>query len=878
MTRLLLLSSASVFATSLALTGCDCNGNPTTDSGMSDAGPTDDAPPGDDAFAAACEAPVPFERGSADGAADPLTIPAGQSRVGRVTEAMLPADPRGLAVWKAGDFVMASSSGVALVIEDVGVSDLYDRYGGRPVGIAAVEGGRLTHAGNFNEILLGFSTFLVETESVTVMNDGSDGNAAVVRVTGPLGPIDFAGALIDAFSGGNRFEGWPASLEYRLEPGADHIDMTITVDNITNRAGRVARVLHGVFQGSRMPMLTPEAGFDVPEGNFMTRHAVYADGRDEMSWALVPPGDTMLTQLANLSGVSVFDSGSLRYMPCERVTASLGAIALGRGVSGAQGAAMRMQGMTTRVLHGQVRDVGGVAAPGVRVHALQGTAYYSRAISDASGNFEMVVPTGAALNLQAFRRGQSLTAPQAITATEDNVTVTMPAFGTLHVVESASLPVRIQVAPATGAPPAIPDAFGEPDVVTGRTRVDFASAGDASLILSPGTYDVTVSRGYEYELHRQRVTIAAGATAEVTTTLNHSVDTTGWMCADYHIHTTRSPDADDDANDKVLALAADGLEIAIRSDHEFAADFQPNVVSLGLQNHVFGIAGEEMTTFTWGHFNVFPMVIDNNVRNGHIPNVYGVLPPAAFAELRARPEQPAIIINHPRTSGPGFGYFNVAEYDATTGMVGSEEYWDEQFNVVEVFNDSDFNFNRGETVADWFSFLNRSRRVFAVGSSDSHHLMTAPTGYPRTCLHVNTDNPTMLTANQVRDMTSAGHSYISGGIRLNVEGPDNTGPGDTAMGVGAMTQVHVIVEAATWIGVGESGMQLEVIVDGVTTEMMTLPVPMAGETVRFEGDINVPVAAAGSWVVIHASSDDDMVELHPGRAPFAVSNPIFLQR
>ena len=564
----------------------------------------------------------------------------------------------------------------------------------------------------------------------------------------------------------------------------------------------------------------------------------------------------------------------LRYEPCQRVTASLGSIALGRGVSGAQGAAMRMQGMMTRVLHGEVHEADGTPVAGVRVHALRGANYYSRTRSDAMGRFEMVVPMGEALNLQAFRRGQPLTTAQAVAATADNVTVSMPTFGTLHVVESAGLPVRVQVQPAMGAPPAIPAAFGEPGIVTGRTRVDFAPHGDTSLLLSPGTYDVTVSRGYEFELHQQRVTITAGATANVMATMNHSVDSAGWMCADYHIHTTRSPDADDNADSKVLALASDGLEIAIRSDHEFAADFQPTVMALGLEDHVLGIPGEEMTTFTWGHFNLFPMTIDNSVRNGHTPNVYGVLPPAAFAEVRARPEQPTIIVNHPRTAGPGFGYFNVADYDAMTGMVSHPEMWDEEFDVVEVFNDSDFNFNRGNTVADWFSFLNRSRRVFAVGSSDSHHIMTSPVGYPRTCLHVNTDNPRMLTPNQVRDMTATGHSYVSGGVTLHIEGPSSTGPGDTAMGVGAMARVHVIVEAATWIHVD----QLEVIVDGATTETMPLTAPPPGETVRFEGDINVPVTAAGSWVIFHASSDMDMVELHPGRAPFAVSNPLFLRR
>ena len=395
-------------------------------------------------------------RGSVNGAADPLTIPAGQSRAGRVTAAMLPPDPRGLAVWHEGDFVMASSSGVALVIEDTGVSDLYDRYGGRPVGIAAVEGGRLTHAGNFNEILFGFSTFLVQTDSVTVMNDGSDGNAAVVRVTGPLGPIDFAGALIDAFSGGNRFAGWPAIMEYRLEPGADHVEVSMQVDNLTNRGGRATYILQGIFQGSRMPMLAPETGFNVPEGGLTTSFAAFADADEEMSWAMVAPTGTQLTQLANISGVSVFNSGQQRYEPCQRVTTAMGSIALGRGVSGAQGAAMRMQGMTTRVLRGEVREAGGAPAAGVRVHALRGTNYYSRTLSDAMGRFEMVVPMGEALNLQAFRRGQSVTAPQAVAATADNVLVALQPFGTLHVVEANGLPVRVQVQPASGAPPAYP--------------------------------------------------------------------------------------------------------------------------------------------------------------------------------------------------------------------------------------------------------------------------------------------------------------------------------------------------------------------------------------------------------------------------------------
>jgi hypothetical protein len=214
------------------------------------------------------------------------------------------------------------------------------------------------------------------------------------------------------------------------------------------------------------------------------------------------------------------------------------------------------------------------------------------------------------------------------------------------------------------------------------------------------------------------------------------------------------------------------------------------------------------------------MVVDPTRRNGNIPNVYdGALPPDAFAEIRARADNPLLIINHPRSSGPGFGYFNVADYDRVTGMVGRADHWDEEFSVVEVFNASSFESNRDETVADWFSFLDRGRRVFAVGSSDSHRIYGAPVGYPRTCLDLGTDDVTAITPEMVREATEAGRSYVTGGIYLEVSAnAAAAGPGDTVTGAGAMASVHVRVQAADWIDVD----QLELIVDGESIAMMPI--------------------------------------------------------
>src|SRR4051812_24811513 len=84
--------------------------------------------------------PLAFLDGAPDGHPDPLGVGTGEARAGRIRADQLPVVPSGLVTWKGGDFVLANEH-VALVIEDAGDSDLYDPWGGRPVGIARVVNG-----------------------------------------------------------------------------------------------------------------------------------------------------------------------------------------------------------------------------------------------------------------------------------------------------------------------------------------------------------------------------------------------------------------------------------------------------------------------------------------------------------------------------------------------------------------------------------------------------------------------------------------------------------------------------------------------------------------------------------------------------------------
>src|SRR5450432_4552655 len=115
---------------------------------------------GDNTAGPACfSPPEPFAVGSLDGHPDPLGASSTEARAGRIHANQLPMVSSGLVTWADNDFVLANDK-VALVIEDVGDSDLYDPWGGRPVGLARVEGGQLVAPNNFGEVffLTGRST------------------------------------------------------------------------------------------------------------------------------------------------------------------------------------------------------------------------------------------------------------------------------------------------------------------------------------------------------------------------------------------------------------------------------------------------------------------------------------------------------------------------------------------------------------------------------------------------------------------------------------------------------------------------------------------------------------------------------------------------
>ena len=187
------------------------------------------------------------------------------------------------------------------------------------------------------------------------------------------------------------------------------------------------------------------------------------------------------------------------------------------------------------------------------------------------------------------------------------------------------------------------------------------------------------------------------------------------------------------------------LELPVSSEHEYVADFAQEIANLGVEKFAAGFGSVELTSFeVWGHMGVFPLTPAPSTTNAGAPRwqtfptadqpdtaFETMSPPRVFEAVRARDEAPIVIINHPRGATNYFGYVG---YDPATGLASDVADWDTKFTLVEVFNDSDWKANRGGTVTDWLGLLRAGRKVFAIGSSDSHGISSL-TGRLSTDLH-----------------------------------------------------------------------------------------------------------------------------------------------
>ncbi|MFT3706997.1 MAG: carboxypeptidase regulatory-like domain-containing protein [Archangium sp.] len=169
-----------------------------------------------------------------------------------------------------GDFKLTNGV-IHAIIQNVGTSRGFGSFGGSLIDIDLVRDGNASAtagvAGNdyFTEMFPAFFLTALEPAEVKVLNDGTDGAAAVIRVSGRSGAFI---SLVKAFTGlVDPTVPLDFTCDYILEPGKQYLKIVVTVtNNSTQDAAWGLKVPFGfvTLLGEGQRLFVPgEAGFDM---------------------------------------------------------------------------------------------------------------------------------------------------------------------------------------------------------------------------------------------------------------------------------------------------------------------------------------------------------------------------------------------------------------------------------------------------------------------------------------------------------------------------------------------------------------------------------------------------------------------------------------
>jgi hypothetical protein len=404
--------------------------------------------------------------------------------------------------------------------------------------------------------------------------------------------------------------------------------------------------------------------------------------------------------------------------------------------------------------------------------------------------------------------------------------------------------------------------FG-PGYVAGPANDQVTTAdGVVDVALAQGTYEVTASRGPEYTLAQAALTLAAGDRGELRLSPRRVVDTRGYLACDFHQHTLLSADAPVAARDRVIANAAEGVEVAVATEHNVVADFEPIVRALHLERDLVSIPGDELTSdasrHAWGHANAWPMAFDAGKDRGGAPPVRDVPPRAIIDELRrSEPADFVFQINHPRSAANG--YFDLLAFRGDKGS-GTDPDYDGRFDAIEVWNGRNVE-ARAKVLQDFLALLWTRHPVTPTADTDTHGIVGQEAGYPRTYVRVADDGhieawDAARTEDVVRGVKTLRDVVLTNGPMLRV-----TANGSPIGGVarGRVVRVKVHVESAPWVVVDRVQLlRASARGSGEGADVPIRETPLTSGAIGADVSFTVPAAADDAFVVV-ASGQAPMI-------------------
>lgn len=784
--------------------------------------------------------------------------------------------PDGIA--RPGDFLLANDR-VAYVIESAEHRNAYYLYGGILVDAVAVDGCRQAGPERFQElgIMMGtldlgafFQSVLraFSADTVEVVADGSDGGPAIVRASGTddffwLVEDELALAAFNPAVPNPRSQplGLRIIIDYVLPPNSNVLQVHATFVNTGTEAKTLLAGCQTLFGLSTRITYFTDSEFSMGSFRLETEVPWVMASAGDGAWAFAMDGTNMAT--TNISGVTALidlaqvvggplemgpageegDSATVTYYVATGPTDPNSAI---RHLHEVNPTPVPDSPYTLRPLAGKVLERGtGTPIAGVTIDleaknsgsvwmVLDG--FTSRLDGTFGGEIPDFGSSPSEYRLSAHLAGRPL---------PDKVLVNPSNPGTYDVVMDPAGTVCVTVTDSDGNGLPARVVLGSGSNLSLRI---FPTGTRKCATIPPGEYDVYVTRGFEYSMVQDHVTVLPNQESEIAASLSRVVDTTGFMSVDTHCHAAPSPDNVIPIPERIRTVAGEGLEVVVSTDHEAVDDWNFGVVETGLQDWVATVVGQEVTATMPEHTTMLGVEPRPEVSaRGDVVAWYGLDMQQVFEAIRARGAR-LLGLNHPR------GWLNNIRYNVLDGTVGlvnpgtlgfppNAQLFSFDMDMIELMNGTGGNvFQTGNTgMFDyWMSFQNLGHRITAVGSSDAHDYELP--GLSRTFFASPTDQPSAFQLDDLVDAIHNGQAIVSLGAFARVT-VDGAGLGETVTNTTGEVDLAVHIEAMA--GIDVVAFRVYVNCDQVLEVNATAP----GDVVKYDGTVKVPVTADAHVVV-----------------------------
>ncbi|MCO6455199.1 MAG: carboxypeptidase regulatory-like domain-containing protein [Pirellulaceae bacterium] len=546
-------------------------------------------------------------------------------------------------------------------------------------------------------------------------------------------------------------------------------------------------------------------------------------------------------------------------------------------------------GQTSSPVRIDVRDPAGPVR-GAKVTLKQGEVTYGWGRSDEQGRLQFALPHGKyQLEVEALGRPARQLALDPAAQAELSIQLEPCGYVEARVTdgEGTSIPCKVTFQGHDGTPdPYFGPDSGDYAVLNARYTHD----GRFRQELGPGKYDVIVSRGPEYDAVFTQLEVRRGETSQLTASLRHSVDSRGWVSADFHSHSSPSGDNTGSQLGRVLNLLAEQIEFAPCTEHNRIDSYVPHLVRLKCESLLATCTGLELTgsPLPINHQNAFPLRHVSRTQDGGAP-LTDVDPVVQIERLALWNDGADKLLqcNHPNlvqmlADGDLDGQFD-GRFAAMFGFM----------DVIEVHPPDGIlkpptgqPAGRGERnpIFHWMQMLNLGYRIPGVVNTDAHYNFHE-SGWLRNYLVSSTDDPARIDTMEMVRAAEQGRVVMTTGPFLDAalvtaDSSRRHRPGEELVCRNGQVELQIRVQCANWLDIN----RVQVFRNGRAVEQLnftrrTHPQMFADGVIKFDQTVPVTLDADAHLIVVAAGEG---LELGPvmgprGKAmPIAVANPFFV--